>query len=308
MPSWQARATNTLSRLLIKRRWKKLNSVDEMRVLASRVDNWLSSDNTAHVTESVQIDQLPCQWIYHREHTETGTVMLYLHGGGFCVHLPTLYNKFATRLATQLNAKVLLPDYRLAPEHPYPAAVIDCFSAYRHLLQQGIAPEQIVIAGDSAGGCLTLATLLKIKHAKVPMPACAVVMSPATDLSEQGTALEALVASDAMFDMAAIRLFTEAYFTSPEQAFEPLASPVLGELSGLPPLHIQVGNTEMILDHSLRLASRAQRAGVKVDLQVWDNTVHVHQLLEHLPESREALRLVQAFVANYIPEPVLAQD
>lgn len=303
MPSWQARATNTLSRLLVKRRWKKLSNIDEMRELAAKLDNWLSPNGLTCVTETTDLAQLPGQWIYNREHSETDTVILYLHGGGFCVHLPTLYNNFAARLATKLNAKVLLPDYRLAPEHPYPAAVLDCFRAYRHLLEEGISPGNIAIAGDSAGGCLTLTTLLQIKQAQLPMPACAVMLSPATDLTEKGRALEDLVANDALFDLAAIQLFTEAYLTSPQQAVEPLVSPVLGDLSDLPPLHIQVGNTEMILDHSLQLASRAQGAGVTVDLQVWDNTLHVHQLIEQLPESREALAMIQAFVARYVHQP-----
>lgn len=235
-----------------------------------------------------------------RTNADPTRVILYLHGGGFCVHMPSLYRNFASRVALTTGAKVLLPDYRLAPEHPYPAAVNDCFGVYRWLIEQGTAPENITLAGDSAGGCLVLTTLLQVKRERLPMPACGVLLSPATDMSVEGSSLRDKVVDDAMFNSAAITLFAGAYLTSPKQRLEPLASPVLEDLSGLPPLHIQVGNTEMLLDHSLRLAEQAQNAEVEVDLKVWNNTLHVHQLIEKLPESQEALELINAFIEKHI--------
>lgn len=219
---------------------------------------------------------------------------LYLHGGGYVMGSLNTHHELMGRIARSTNAQVLGLDYRLAPEHPYPAAVDDAVGAYQWILEQGITPERIVIAGDSAGGGLTLATLLAIRDHKLPMPAGAVLFSPWTDLTSSGASVRTRADTDPMIGPEVL-LPMAAHYVGKQSSNTPGISPLFADLGGLPPLLIQVGDAEVLLDDSTRLHERAQAAGVNSTLHVFPEAFHVFQAVPILPESTEALAEVGAF-------------
>ena len=204
------------------------------------------------------------------------------------------------RLAAACRAPVLGLDYRLAPEHPHPAAVEDAVASYRRLLDQGIGPEAIVLGGDSAGGGLVLACLLALRDAGSPLPAGAILFSPWTDLTASGASTQSRAELDPM--VAAELLNPMAHHYAGDQALnDPLVSPLFGDLTGLPPLLIQVGDHEILLDDSTRLAERATSAGVDVTFECYPGAFHVFQSMPQLPESAEALATVASFFDRVTP-------
>jgi monoterpene epsilon-lactone hydrolase len=247
------------------------------------------------VTE-VHAGTRPADWIAMPESDPT-RVVLYLHGGGYVMGSRNTHRELATRISREAAARVLLLEYRLAPEHPYPAAVEDATAAYRWLLAQGVQPESMAIAGDSAGGGLTLATLLALRDAGDRLPACAVCLSPWTDLEGTGTSAGPGGADDPMIGVEGLRDSGELY--AGERKREPLASPVHADFTGLPPLLLQVGTRELLLDDSTRVAEKARAAGVKVTLEIEEGAYHVWQAMPDLPESVDALGRIGVFVRAY---------
>lgn len=222
--------------------------------------------------------------------------VLYLHGGGYYFCSPRTHRPISFGLALAARARVFALAYRLAPEHPFPAAIEDAVAAYRALLASGIAPSSLVMAGDSAGGGLTLATLVALREAGLPQPAGAVAFSPWTDLAATGASLQTNDATDVMFCGAAIARAARFYLGS-TRADHPLISPLYADLHGLPPLLIHASNTEVLRDDALRFANRAEAAGVDVRLTVWPDTPHAHQIFARwLPEAREALAQAGQFI------------
>ena len=216
-------------------------------------------------------------------------VLLYTHGGGYYMGSAEGQRYLVTALSAAIGVRVLNLDYRLAPEHPFPAAVDDAVAAYRWLLDLGLPPERIALAGDSAGGGLVLATLLALKDAGVPQPAATVAISPLTDLAATGESLRTRADVEVVLAPGAV---TEAatWYLAGQDPTHPHASPLYGEFSGLCPLLIQVGDAEMLLDDSRRLAERASAAGVDVDLEVWPDMPHVwHAFAGFLPEADTAI-------------------
>ena len=210
------------------------------------------------------------------------------------------HRELAARIAREAAARVLVLEYRLAPEHPFPAAVEDATAAYRWLRKQGIAAGSIAIAGDSAGGGLTLATLLALRDAGDALPACAVCLSPWTDLEGTGASAQPGGADDPMISVAALARHGQA--SMPRRALRnPLAAPLHGNYKGLPPLLIQVGTREILLDDSTRVADKARAAGVPVRLEIEEGAPHVWQAMPHLPEAADAVRRIGAFVRERIP-------
>lgn len=223
--------------------------------------------------------------------------LLYLHGGGYVIGGPQEYRGLTAEIGRSAGVRALSIDYRLAPEHPFPAAVDDAVAAYRALLDEGLAPSCIVVAGDSAGGGLAVAMLVAARDAGLPMPAGVLAISPWADLSCSGRSMNTKVAEDPSVTREGLLRLANHYLrgTAPGH---PLASPVYAELAGLPPLLIQVGSAEILLDDSTRLAAAAAAAGVRVRLDAWPDMVHVwHFFGSLLPEARRAIREAGDFLS-----------
>jgi acetyl esterase/lipase len=227
-------------------------------------------------------------------------VLLYFHGGGYVMGSARTHRDLAARFSQAAGVRVLAPNYRLAPENPYPAALEDAKTVYRWLLARGFKPEHIAFAGDSAGGNLAIVALLALRDAGVALPAAAILLSPWTDLTLSGESVKTRAEVDPMIKLGeSSEQF--AYYVGDHDLTSPLISPVFADLHGLPPLLIHVGNDEVILDDSTRLAERAQAAGVEVKLKVWEGMWHVFQsLAAMLPEGRESIDELGAFVKRQV--------
>ena len=208
---------------------------------------------------------------------EPDRAILYLHGGGYVFGSPVSHRDLGEFLSKAAKATVFLLDYRLAPEHPFPAAVDDAISAYQWLLDQGFKPGRIAISGDSAGGGLSFATLLSIRDKQLPLPACATPLSPWVDLECSGETMTSKAAVDPIVQRELTRQLSDLYVTDGNLR-HPLASPLYADLSGLPPMLIQVGDRETLLDDSRRIAARAKEAGVDVQLEIAEGQIHVYQI------------------------------
>ena len=228
--------------------------------------------------------------------------ILYLHGGGYYFCSPKSHRSLVFQLATRSGARTFSLDYRLAPEHPFPAALDDALAGYRRLLADGTPPDSIVVAGDSAGGGLALALLVALRDAGDALPAAALLFSPWTDLAATGGTLVTNDGADPMFRGAAIARVATFYLADNDPT-HPYLSPLYADLAGLPPLFIQVGSTEVLLDDARRVAERAKAAGVAVDFEVWPKMPHVWQLFApFIPEARRALDRAAAFARAHAIE------
>lgn len=233
--------------------------------------------------------------------------VVYLHGGGYIVGSPTTHLRSCARLAKRAGATVTIPDYRLAPEHPYPAAIDDCVAAYRSIAAE-VAPSSVTIAGDSAGGGATLATLCRLRDAGDPLPACAYLLSPWTDLTLSGDSMHDRAEADPMLDEDTLAEMASHYAAGTPRD-DPGISPLFADLTGLPPLLIHVGADEVLLDDSVRLADRAAAAGVPVELDVADDMWHVYPALDGIvPEATAACIEAASYIRAMTPavEPVPA--
>ena len=227
---------------------------------------------------------------------DAGRAILYLHGGGYVIGSINTHRSLAGRLSRAAKARVLVIDYRLAPEHPHPAAVDDAVAAYRWMLAQGLKPNRIAVSGDSAGGGLTVATLVAIRDAKLPLPAAGAPISPWVDMEGIGDSMTSKAAADPIVQKDGLLNMAKAYLGG-KDARTPLAAPLYADLSGLPPLLIQVGTAETLLDDASRLAERAKKAGVKVTYEPWENMIHVwHLFAPMLDEGKQAIDRIGEFV------------
>lgn len=223
-------------------------------------------------------------------------VILYLHGGGYVMGSIATHRAMVARIARAANARALLIDYRLAPEHPFPAAVEDAVAAYRWLVAQGCKQGRIVIAGDSAGGGLVLATLLRLRDMGVTLPAAGVGISPWTDLEGTGESVKTKAATDPMVTQENLSISAKAYYADHDPK-DPLISQIHADFRGLPPLLLQVGESEILLDDATRVAARAKAAGVNVELEIWPEMIHVwHVFAKILPEGQQAIDKIGRFV------------
>lgn len=296
MPSLRARMLNALFRLTVKPLWRPGLAIDAIRRHTARSDAWLGRGRLACPTETVTVAGVPARWFGEPALAERTGTLLYLHGGAWCVHVPALYSRFAARLSAATGLRVLLVDYRLAPEHPFPAAVDDCFAVYHSLCADGARPR--AVAGDSAGGNLALVTLQRARDAGLPLPSCAVALSPATDLTLAGPSMRYNADADPMFSPGAGDLLPSLYCPGSDRT-QPWISPLHGDWSGLPPLHFIAGSTEMLLDDSVRAHDRALQAGTQSTIDVWPDLPHVFPLFSMLPEARIALGQIAEFVARH---------
>jgi acetyl esterase/lipase len=223
--------------------------------------------------------------------------MLYLHGGAFALGSINVQRELIARLVRSTKMRGLAIKYRLAPEHPFPAALEDATAAYRWLLSQGFESSQIMVAGDSAGGGLALGTMLSLRDSGEPLPAGAVCISPWTDLALTGDSALSKADLDPILDPASLQVYAR-YYAGDNELTTPLISPLFANLAGLPPLLIQVGTDEILLDDATRLAEKARQAGVNVTLEVWDEMFHVFQLIPFLPEAKKAIGSIAEFVSK----------
>jgi len=246
----------------------------------------------------VDAGSVPAEWV-SAPGSDPDRVVVYLHGGGYCIGSLATHRGLAGRLAAAAGARVLNVDYRLAPENPFPAAIEDAVAAYRWLLEEGTAPQRVAIGGDSAGGGLTAAPLLALRDEGVPLPASAAMLSPWADLTFSGETHRSLAELDPMVSEAGLRPMAAAYLGD-VRPDHPWASPASADLSGLPPLLIQVGSAEVLLDDSRRLARNAEEADVPVTLEIWDDMIHVFQAFAPvLPEAQQGIDRIGAFLRDH---------
>jgi monoterpene epsilon-lactone hydrolase len=245
--------------------------------------------------EAVDAGGVSAEWVA-APGFDPARAMLLLHGGGYAIGSIATHRRLAYDLSAASAARVLVIDYRLAPEHPFPAAVDDAERAWRWLLAQGFAPGALSVVGDSAGGGLVLSTLVNLRDLGLPLPACAVAISPWVDLEALGESLVTRAAVDPMVQKEGLLAFARMYLGS-APARSPLAAPLHAELHGLPPVLVQVGSAETLLDDAVRIAERLHRAGNDVRLSVWPNMPHVFPFFAPvLSEGRDGCQEIGAFV------------
>jgi acetyl esterase/lipase len=302
MPSWQAHVLEIY--LIIKRRFSDQSG--QLDVARERADVE-SMAGMFKPLRPIQCDPVvangvPAEWIVP-EGPQMSRAILFLHGGSFNSGSIASHRTLAGNVAIASKGRALLIDYRLAPEHPFPAAVEDAVAAYEWLLGQGCAPRQIVVAGDSAGGTLTLALLIHLRDHNRPLPAAAVCLSPAPDLTFSGESWVFNSKKDLMLDERKERRAIEIYLKGADPR-APLASPYFGDLRGLPPLLIQIGSHELLLSDATRVAEKAKEAGVDVTLEVWPEMQHEWQFAAKvLPEGKRAISNIGAFVEAVLSSP-----
>jgi acetyl esterase/lipase len=249
--------------------------------------------------EPVDAGGVPAEWITTPQATAE-RVVFYLHGGGYTIGSVKTHRELISRMSRAAGARALAIDYRLAPEHPFPAAVEDATTAYRWLLENGVDPTRIVIAGDSAGGGLTVAALVALRDAGGPLPAAGVCLSPWVDLEGIGESMTTRAEADPIVQREGLLAMAKAYLGDANPR-APLAAPLYADLTGLPPLLIHVGTAEMLLDDSTRLAERAASAGVDVVLEPWVDMIHVwHFFASMLPEGQQALDRIGEFIRERV--------
>jgi epsilon-lactone hydrolase len=232
--------------------------------------------------------------------SDPSKVLLFFHGGGYCSGSIVSHRGMVTEAGRAAQARTLAVGYRLAPEHPFPAAIEDARSAYRFLLDQGFAPSKIAIGGDSAGGGLTLALMTSVRDAREPLPACAWLVSPWVDLRMTGASLAEKAASDPLISKSYLEELASAYLAGADPT-NPLVSPLNADLAGLPPLLVQVGSAETLLDDAVRIARRAGAADVRVNLEIWPHMIHAwHLWAAQLEACRRAIASAGAFIRAHL--------
>lgn len=249
--------------------------------------------------EPATVGGIKGEWVGSKHARRDGAV-LYLHGGGYVIGSLNSHRHMLGAVSEMTGLLTFGADYRLAPEHPFPAAVDDAVAAYKGLLDSGIAANRIAIMGDSAGGGLTIATLVAARDKGLPMPACAVALSPWADLSQSSDAYKDRGGRDPMVSKDGLTAMASAYLGKAD-AKTPLASPIYANLKGLPPLLIQVGTEEVLYGDTLALKRNAEEAGVDVSAESWGGMVHVwHVFHPILSEARDAIARIGSFVKNHI--------
>jgi epsilon-lactone hydrolase len=243
---------------------------------------------------------VPGEWVQTWRNPPT-RVVLYLHGGGYIAGSPRTHRLLTAEIARRAATRLLVIDYRLAPEHPFPAALVDAQQAYRWLLAQGLPAQRIVVAGDSAGGGLAVALLLALREAGLPLPGGAICLSPWFDLAVAGDTIERNAQTDYL-NSAVLRGAAHFYLAGVDP-HTPLASPLYADLHGLPPMLVQAGSAEVLLDDAQRFVAQAQQAGVDVRLEIGEQMIHVWQFFHLIaPQARQALRSIGQFIQEVTNE------
>ena len=292
---WLRLFLQILFRLAAKGNLRLGMNIQKKRQQQEALDIRLTPPDFSTRRRAAETDAFQAEWV-EAMNLKPERVILYLHGGAFMFRFPRTHARMAGEWCKAFNARALMVDYRLAPEHRWPAGIDDCHAAYRWLLASGIQAESIVLAGDSAGGNLSLALLHRIKAASEPMPACAVLLSPFVDFTLSSPSLCRNELRDPIFTTRGI-VAVRSYYAEPEQFLEPSLSPLFGDYQSFPPLLFQASDTEMLRDESLRAAARAHAAGVNVRVELGQGQLpHVFQAFAKLPQSQAAVARILAFI------------
>lgn len=297
--SWQGRVLNQV----LRRTMKPLMFSRRTTPARMGISAWaLDATSSLMPTPAAKITQIHSpvrgEWVEADEGTASTTVILYLHGGAYIAGSPRTHRPLTVELARSTGARVLALDYRQAPEHAFPAWLDDALAAYQYLLKEGHRPRHIVLAGDSAGGNLTLVLLLRLRELKLPMPAGAICLSPWTDLACRYQSHSLNAGFEAMLNPAALRALGKYHIGSHDPK-NPLLSPAYADLSDLPPLMVYVGSREILLDDARAIKRNARKAGVSLRYREWADMPHVFPLFHRfLPEGRKAIIEMRNFVKD----------
>jgi epsilon-lactone hydrolase len=277
------------------RSWNRETSVAQMR---SDWDAAFAGCTVPVSCRQVTAGGVDAEWIVPAD-APSDKAILYFHGGGFRLGSVASHRDLIARIAEASGCRVLAINYRLAPEHRFPAALEDALAAFTWLREQGFKPQDIALAGDSAGGNLVLALMLSLRDRGQPLAAAAALMSPWTDLAASGESYQSRATADPIHQRS-MMLALAKNFLGDGDIRNPLASPLYADFSGLPPLLIQVGDRETVRDDATMLAAKAKAAGVEAALQVWDGMIHVFQMFPEIPEAREAVASIAAFLRRHL--------
>ena len=270
--------------------------LDQLREKLVKDTKFLKPPKDVEITP-VNAAGVPAEWVTPA-HSISEKVMIYLHGGGYVMGSPATHRSLVARLAKACGIRTLSVDYRLAPEHPFPAALEDSLVVYQWIQDQGVSSKNIIIAGDSAGGGLTLATLVSLRDDNLPLPAMALCISPWTDLTLTGESITTCTDIDPYISHDLLKLGT--HYVGNHAPQNPLVSPFYADLKGLPPLLIHAGSDEVLLSDTTRLAESARRANVDASVKIWERMWHdFHMWAPYLPEANQALEEIDEFVKSH---------
>ena len=297
--SFQLTLLNLVIRWQVKRRFRKNPDVQLLRPMMEQME-----PRMARLPAGIEVEELGLAGVAAERlatpDTQHDKAFLYIHGGGFVAGSPRTHRPLTWRLAKDIGIPVYAIDYRLAPEHPYPAGLDDCVAAYKGLLDKGVPARSILVGGDSAGGNLTLALALRLKAEGLPLPAALICLSPATDMTGSGESRHSNAEADSMFVEEMMDSLMPVYFAGIDER-DPFVSPLFGDVTGFPPTLFQVGEREMLRDDSIRMAAALKSAGVETAIEVWPKVWHVWQLnADMLPEAREAIAHIVRFAKQHL--------
>jgi epsilon-lactone hydrolase len=276
--------------------WNRQTTAAQMR---SDWDAAFAGCSVPVVCRGVSAGGIDAEWIVPAD-AAPDKAILFFHGGGFRLGSVTSHRDLIARIAEASRCRVLAINYRLAPEHRFPAALEDARTAFDWMGTQGFKPENVALAGDSAGGNLVLTTMLGLRERGEPLPAAGVLMSPWTDLAATGESYQSRAAADPIHQRSMILSLAKAYLGEGGDDSNPLASPLYADLSRLPPLLIQAGDRETVRDDATMLAAKAKAAGVDAELQVFDGMIHVFQMFPEIPQAGEAIASVATFLRRHL--------
>lgn len=283
------------------RKWQNTPRANTVESLRKALDLMASFPKIAKdiKIEKANIDGIQAEWITTPD-IKRSNALLYLHGGAYIGGSIRNSREFCSRISRSAGVSVLNVDYRLAPEYPFPSALEDSINTYKWLLKTGFLPENIIFGGDSAGGGLVIAAMVKLKDSRIKLPAAAFCLSPWVDLALKGETMETKESIDPFVTKEGLEMAV-SYYLKNEDILNPLASPLYANLEGLPPLFIQVGTSELLLDDSIRLAQQAQNFGIEVQLKIWKDMIHVFSLLGNtIPEVQAANKEIIEFINLYL--------
>lgn len=304
MPSFKhSFLKGTLNALSLPMYWR-LPPIDHLRSILE-TSTMMATLPWGVTFERVEFENFGAEWLTPND-AESGKVLLYIHGGGYVIGSPHTHRALAGKIAKGISAKCLLIDYRKAPENQYPAALEDVQYAYLHLLEEGYKPEDIAIAGDSAGGGLAVALQLELAKSDIGMPICSVLLSPYLDLTGQGKSIKRNAKNDRFLDVFEMRRWADLY-AGDHDLTDPLISPLYGDTTGLPPILVQASESEVLYNDSTRFVAKAKKAGVNATFQKWHGLIHWWHMFGGIPEAKEAIDKIIYFINEKYQRKSLSQ-